>query len=224
MKSAYKEVIIYTDGACEPNPGPGGYGVVLIYGKQRKEISGGFKRSTNNRMEIYAAIKGLEVLKSPCKVTLFSDSEYLVNAMKPGWVQRWKEKNWWRNKNEKAANVDLWERLLHLCSLHQVDFIWVKAHSGVPDNERCDELSILSLKQDNLPIDDGYSPTTEMNLFPKGKITQEGEPCRKCFTPVIRKIPFHKSKQNQSYYYEYYLVCPKCQTIYFLEEAKRYYK
>ncbi len=224
MNVEYKEVIIYTDGACEPNPGPGGYGVVFIYGNRRKEISGGFKWSTNNRMEIYAAIKGLEVLKAPCKVTLFSDSEYMVNAMKHGWVYRWKEKNWWRNKNEKAANVDLWERLLHLCSLHHVDFVWVKAHAGVPDNERCDELSVLSLQQDHLPVDEGYTPTTETNLSSKGKITQEGESCRKCSTPVIKKVPFHKKKQDQSYYYEYYLVCPKCQTIYFLEEAKRYYK
>jgi ribonuclease HI len=123
MNEEIKEVTLYTDGACEPNPGPGGWGVVLIYGNHRKELSGGFQLSTNNRMEIIAAIKGLEALKTPCKVTLYSDSEYLVNAMMQGWVCRWQRDNWWRNKEERAANVDLWEKLLDLCNKHQVEFV-----------------------------------------------------------------------------------------------------
>jgi ribonuclease HI len=151
-----RQVVIYTDGACEGNPGPGGYGVVIIYAARRKELSGGFRLTTNNRMEIYAAIKGLEALDEPCQVTLYSDSEYLVKAMTQGWVQRWKVNHWKRNKREKALNVDLWERLLALCERHQVEFEWVKGHAGLRENERCDRLSMEALKQRNLPIDDGY--------------------------------------------------------------------
>jgi ribonuclease HI len=151
-----KQAVIYTDGACEGNPGSGGYGVVIIHAGRRKELSGGFRLTTNNRMEIYAAIKGLEALNEPCQVTLYSDSEYLVNAMTRGWVLRWKANHWKRNKREKALNVDLWERLLALCEHHQVEFVWVKGHAGLRENERCDRLSMEALKQKNLPIDDGY--------------------------------------------------------------------
>ena len=105
--NAMPEVEIYTDGACEPNPGPGGYGVVLLHPRKRLEASGGFRLTTNNRMEIYAAIKGLELLKTKCKVTLYSDSQYLVNAMMQGWVQAWKKRDWWRTNKERALNADL---------------------------------------------------------------------------------------------------------------------
>ena len=155
-KRVLKQVTIYTDGACDPNPGPGGYGVVLIFGKTRKELSGGFRRTTNNRMEIYAAIQGLDVLKKPCQVTLYSDSAYLVKSMVLGWAKRWEKAGWRRNKREKALNVDLWEKLLALCDQHQVVFVWVKAHAGTPENERCDQLSYQALRQVNLPADEGY--------------------------------------------------------------------
>jgi len=151
-----KQVVIYTDGACEGNPGPGGYGVVINHVGRRKELSGGFRLTTNNRMEIYAAIKGLEELNEPCQVTLYSDSEYLVNAMTQGWVLRWRANHWKRNKREKALNVDLWERLLALCERHQVEFVWVKGHAGLRENERCDRLSLEALKRQNLPSDEGY--------------------------------------------------------------------
>ena len=151
-----KRVVIYTDGACEGNPGSGGYGVVILYAGRRKELSGGFLWTTNNRMEIYAAIKGLEALNEPCQVTLYSDSEYLVKAMTQGWIQRWKANHWKRNKRERALNVDLWERLLALCERHQVEFVWVKGHAGLRENERCNRLSMEALKRKNLPIDDGY--------------------------------------------------------------------
>src|SRR3954467_11639511 len=108
-------VEIYTDGGCEPNPGAGGFGAVLLHPKKRLEISGGFRRTTNNRMEIYAAIKALELLKQRCKVTLYSDSQYVVNAMIEGWARAWKKKGWWRTNKERAINSDLWERLLTLC-------------------------------------------------------------------------------------------------------------
>src|SRR5881394_4079782 len=104
-------VEIYTDGGCEPNPGPGGYGVVLLHPKKRREASGGFRKTTNNRMEIFAAIAGLELLKRPCKVTLYSDSQYVVKAMSEGWVAGWKKKSWWRTRTERPENVDLWQRL-----------------------------------------------------------------------------------------------------------------
>jgi ribonuclease HI len=154
-----KPVTIYTDGACVGNPGPGGYGVVLIYGNHRKELAGGYCRTTNNRMEIMAAIVGLEALKEKCKVTLYSDSGYLVKAMSRGWVQRWRANSWKRNKREKALNPDLWERLLQLCEHHEVEFIWVKGHAANPENVRCDELAMQAAQQPNLPIDKGYNGT-----------------------------------------------------------------
>ena len=131
-----KEVIIYTDGACSGNPGPGGYGVVLLSGDVRREMSAGYKDTTNNRMEILAAIIGLETLKFPCKVKLYSDSRYLVDAIEKGWVKRWKINNWYRNKQEKASNVDLWKRLLIQLEKHEVQFIWVKGHASNPENNR----------------------------------------------------------------------------------------
>jgi ribonuclease HI len=151
-----KKVIIYTDGACLGNPGPGGYGVVLLYGKKRKEISGGFRRTTNNRMELFAAITGLKALKEPCNVTLYTDSRYLVDAMSLGWAKQWKQRGWKKSTKEPARNADLWEQLLDLTSYHHVTFEWVPGHSGVIENERCDELSVNSAKEPHLPLDQGY--------------------------------------------------------------------
>lgn len=151
-----KHITIYTDGACLKNPGLGGYGVVLLYGDHRKELSGGFRLTTNNRMEIFAAIAGLESLKEPCKVDLYSDSQYVVNAISKGWAKRWQSKAWMRNDKDKALNPDLWERLLHLCDRHQVTFHWVRGHSGNVENERCDRLATTAAKGDNLPEDEGY--------------------------------------------------------------------
>src|SRR6266545_6512957 len=120
--AALKSVTIYTDGACIRNPGPGGYGVVLLYNQHRKELSGGYRLTTNNRMELMAAIMGLYALKAPCWVTLYSDSEYLVSSMQEGLPQRWRERGWRRGKRGKALNSDLWEQLLHLCSRNIVKF------------------------------------------------------------------------------------------------------
>lgn len=151
-----KTVTIYTDGACSGNPGAGGYGVVLLYGTARKELSGGFQRTTNNRMEVLAVIKGLEALKEPCNVFLYSDSKYVVDAIEKGWVVKWKQNGWMRNKKERALNVDLWERLLVLLERHRVNFRWVKGHADNPENERCDQLAREALRQDNLPEDENY--------------------------------------------------------------------
>lgn len=211
------QVEIYTDGGCEPNPGPGGYGVVLVHPKKRAEISGGFRRTTNNRMEIYAAIAGLELLKQPCKVTLYSDSEYVVNAMTKGWVESWKRKQWWHSKTERVPNRDLWERLQALCERHQVEFRWVKGHAGHAENERCDRLAVAALRKPELPIDQGYENKAEEGVRPE---LQEGEPCRKCSTPVVKQKP--RSRPNREFYYEYYLWCPKCQATYEVESAKRF--
>ncbi len=155
-KDPQKQVIIYTDGACLGNPGPGGYGVVLLYGEHRKELAGGYRLTTNNRMEILAAIKGLEALKSACSVTLYSDSQYLVNAINKGWAQRWKANGWKRNAREKALNPDLWERLLELCSRHDITFVWVRGHANNKENERCDVLSKEAAGRADLKADPGY--------------------------------------------------------------------
>lgn len=149
-------VTIYTDGACVPNPGPGGYAAVLIAGNKRREITGGRRRTTNNRMEILAAIAGLEALNRPCRVTLFSDSRYLVDAMTEGWALRWRANGWKRNRKERAVNTDLWGRLLDLCQTHEVEFRWVQGHAGDTENERCDALSGSAAAVAGLPADTEY--------------------------------------------------------------------
>lgn len=148
-----KEIIIYTDGACSGNPGPGGYGTVLIYNGTRKELSGGFKNTTNNRMEITAVIKGLEALNQPCMVTVYSDSKYVVDAIEKGWLNNWIKNNWRKSNKEKVLNVDLWQRLLELMAIHDVSFRWVKGHHENEENNRCDQLAVLASKQSELPED-----------------------------------------------------------------------
>lgn len=156
MDNALKKVLIYTDGACSGNPGKGGYGTILMYNEHRKELSGGFRLTTNNRMEMMAAIIGLEALTMKCAVTLYTDSRYLVDAMTKGWAKKWQANNWKRNKKETAKNPDLWQRLLDLCHHHQVDFIWVKGHAGHPENEYCDRLAVAASQQETLLIDEIY--------------------------------------------------------------------
>ena len=136
-----KKVIIYTDGACSGNPGPGGWGAVLIYNEIRKEISGGEAPSTNNRMEIMAAIAALESLKEPCEADLYSDSAYLVNAFKQGWLENWQKNGWKTSKKQPVENQDLWKRLLLQTRKHQVTWHKVKGHAENKENNRCDELA-----------------------------------------------------------------------------------
>ncbi|NEO79726.1 ribonuclease HI [Moorena sp. SIO4G3] len=156
MVNSFKQVTIYTDGACSGNPGAGGYGVVLMYQQHRKELWGGFRLTTNNRMEMMAAIMGLQALKFPCQVMLYTDSRYLVDAMTQGWAKRWQANGWKRNKKEMAKNPDLWQTLLGLCEQHQVQFAWVKGHAGDPENECCDRLAVQAAQQPDLPPDPGY--------------------------------------------------------------------
>ncbi len=148
-----KNITIFTDGACSGNPGPGGYGAVLLYNSHRKELSEGFNNTTNNRMEMLAAIKALEALKEKCNVTLYSDSKYLIDAIDKGWAKKWQQNGWMRNKKEKAMNVDLWQRLLPLIDKHNLTLKWVKGHAGNEENERCDYLATQAAKQPNLPED-----------------------------------------------------------------------
>ena len=138
---AKKKVTIYTDGACSGNPGPGGWGAVLLYGERRLEISGYDPQTTNNRMEIMAAIQALERLKQPCDVTLYSDSAYLVHAFTLGWIDKWRENNWIKSDKKPAENRDLWERLLGAMQGHEVKWVRVKGHANNKENNRCDELA-----------------------------------------------------------------------------------
>lgn len=137
-----KQVEIFTDGACSGNPGPGGYGVILRYKGINKELSGGEQTTTNNRMELTAVITGLQALKEPCDVTLYSDSKYIIDAIQKGWAKKWKANGWMRNKKDPALNPDLWDKLLDLLEVHNVTFVWVKGHAGHPENERCDQLAV----------------------------------------------------------------------------------
>ncbi|WP_069789715.1 ribonuclease HI [Cyanobacterium sp. IPPAS B-1200] len=156
-KQELQQVEIYTDGSCLHNPGAGGYGVVLLYGDHRKELSGGFSLTTNNRMEMFAAIVGLRTLKKRCQVKLYTDSQYVVNAITKGWAQKWEKNGWKRNAKEKAKNPDLWADLLALCRQHDIEFIWVKGHAGNKENERCDRLAFEAAHGDNLSPDENYN-------------------------------------------------------------------
>jgi ribonuclease HI len=151
-----KQITIYTDGACLGNPGPGGYGVVLMYREHRREISGGYRLTTNNRMELMAVIVALEALTEVCDVTLFSDSQYVINGIEKGWAKKWASQGWMRNKTDAAVNPDLWAKLLDLCDYHRVFFRWVRGHNGDKENERCDYLATTAAKQPGLPIDTVY--------------------------------------------------------------------
>jgi len=150
-----KHVVIYTDGACLGNPGPGGYGVVLLHGKDRKEFSRGFRLTTNNRMEMLACIVGLQTLQGPCAVTLYSDSQYVINSMTKGWALRWR-KNKWKRNGENVPNADLWEKMLDLCDKHKVRFNWVRGHAGNKENERCDQLARQAALGFDMAIDSVY--------------------------------------------------------------------
>ena len=142
-----EEVTIYTDGACSGNPGPGGYGVILMYKDHKKEISGGDKNTTNNIMEITAVIEGLKLLKYPCKVNLYSDSAYVVNGFNNGWIYNWQKNGWKTANKEPVKNKELWEELYNLTQIHKVTFIKVKGHSDNEFNNRCDELARMSIKK-----------------------------------------------------------------------------
>jgi ribonuclease HI len=155
-----KQVVMYTDGACTGNPGPGGYGVVLIYGERRKELSAGFRLTTNNRMEILACVAGLQELKEPCDVTIYSDSKYVVDSITKSWALKWRKRGWKRidkdGQEKDAINADLWARMLDLCDKHRVRFQWVRGHDGNEGNERCDHLARTAAATDRFGRDVEY--------------------------------------------------------------------
>lgn len=142
MNEPKKQVYIFSDGACSGNPGPGGYGVILRCDDREKELSGGEHQTTNNRMELMGVITGLEALKYPCKVTVQTDSKYVVDGIEKGWAKSWKKNNWIKSDKKPALNKDLWEKLLKLLEIHEVTFTWIKGHAGHPENERCDRLAV----------------------------------------------------------------------------------
>lgn len=137
-----KKVILYTDGACSGNPGPGGYGAILIYNGIEKEVSGGEAQTTNNKMEMMAVIRGLEMLKEPCEVSVYSDSAYVVNSIEKGWIYQWKMNGWRKADKKEVKNIELWERLLELMTIHKVTFLKVKGHANDELNNRCDRLAV----------------------------------------------------------------------------------
>ncbi len=150
------KVVVYTDGGCSGNPGPGGYAAVILKEGQREEISGGYRLTTNNRMEMMACIKALESLDNGCPVILYSDSSYVVNGITKGWAKKWQKNGWIRSGSEKAQNVDLWSKFLDVCERVDVQFIWVKGHAGTKENERCDCLAVEAAAKSGLPIDEAY--------------------------------------------------------------------
>ncbi len=152
-----KKVLIYTDGSSRGNPGPGGYGTILLSGDHQRELSGGYKMTTNNRMELMAVIVALEKLKAPCDVEVFSDSKYVIDAMVKGWILGWRQKGWAKADKKPLKNTDLWRRLYEAMQTHKIKWTWVKGHAGNRYNERCDYLATFAAQGKNLPLDHGFN-------------------------------------------------------------------
>ena len=161
------QVTIYTDGACSGNPGPGGYGAIMQSGRHNRELAQGYRRTTNNRMELMAVIAALKILTRPCAVTLYSDSRYVVDGIEKGWAKSWKARGWKKADKQPALNADLWSMILDLLAKHQVKLVWVKGHASNPGNNRCDELAVAATKSDGLLVDEGYEAekTTASSLL-----------------------------------------------------------
>lgn len=157
-------VTIYTDGACTGNPGPGGYGAVILQDGKRRELSKGYQMTTNNRMELMAAIAALESLKQSSQVRLFTDSKYLSDAINKGWTDTWQANGWRKSDKGKVLNMDLWKRLLQLLDKHDVRILWVKGHAGHKENERCDQLAVQAAQGKNLAQDSGYENSKESQI------------------------------------------------------------
>ncbi len=156
------QVIIYTDGACSGNPGPGGYGAILQSGKHSRELSQGYRRTTNNRMELMAVIASLHILTRACEVTLYSDSRYVVDAIEKGWAKSWKARGWKKADKQPAMNADLWALALEQLGKHKVKLVWVKGHASNPNNNRCDEIAVAATKSTSLLVDEGYETAKEI--------------------------------------------------------------
>lgn len=231
---------IFTDGSSSGNPGPGGWAAVVRKGGKTYEISGGYRRTTNNRMELMAVICALETVQGAAAVDVYSDSSYLVNSINKGWVQKWQKKGWVRTGNQPVPNSDLWKRLLNFLKEGTTHFHWVEGHSGHPENERADRLAVQAGSRGSLPVDEGYESLSKQPEQPDFFSTAQSVPskpvrptglssnnladgklCRKCGASLVKKIPAAKRRPQQKYYYVYYYSCPKCGTHYFTEEARR---
>jgi len=204
---AIPEVEMFTDGACTGNPGPGGYAVVLKFGRHRRELSGAFRKTTNNRMELMAAIAGLRALNRRCKVKLTSDSQYLIESINKGWVARWRENGWWRTANQRTVNHDLWATLLDLLDLHDVSLIWTRGHAGHAENECCDRLARQAIESAEAGIDLGHEQSTAGGP----RSISEGHPCFKCGTQVVKRTA-RKRRAKRAHGYDWYLYCPGCES------------
>jgi ribonuclease HI len=156
LEMTEKKIIIYTDGACIGNPGPGGYGAVILDGTKRTQISGGFQATTNNRMELLAIIESLKLMKGKSRVMVNTDSKYIVNAVQKGWLEKWAANRWMRNKRDKAENADLWKQMVRLLEKHEVHLKWVKGHAGNIENEVCDRLASAAARGKGLKVDKGF--------------------------------------------------------------------
>ncbi len=238
------KVEIYSDWWAAPNPWKWWYWVIMSCKWVRKEFSEWYELTTNNRMELSWVIAWLSKLKKKSDVTIYTDSQYTINGIEKWWAEKWKENNWYRVKNEKAVNHDLWSILLDLISEHRVKFEWVKWHNWHEENERCDELATLAMDMNYLLVDEWYipkeeSPQSALDFSEEDsnkaeilralwkwdksvKVNKEWDKCRKCWTPVIQKIPKHNKKTLlKEFYYEYYFSCPYCNTNYMTKDAKR---
>jgi ribonuclease HI len=226
------EINLFSDGGAEPNPGKGGFGVVMEYKGKKKEFCQGYELTTNNRMELMGVIFGLERLKTKSIVNVYTDSRYVIDGIEKGWAEKWKSKNWHRKGSEKAVNYDLWGKLLTLISAQEkVKFNWVKGHAGHTENERCDQLANFALNGSDLLIDAEYLAShlnkeekieNKQSNSSKPKVNADGDPCRKCGTSVVQKSSKNKKiKPGQTHYYEYVLYCPGCRTMYLVDHAKR---
>ncbi len=156
-ETSFPGIVVYTDGGCRRNPGPGGYGAVISDGGNRRELSGGFRLTTNNRMELTACVVALRAIEKPADVVLHSDSRYVVNGIEKGWAKKWSAHGWMRTPEEPALNADLWAMLLEECARHHVRFVWVRGHAGNRENERCDTLATEAALKRGLPEDTGYN-------------------------------------------------------------------
>jgi ribonuclease HI len=224
-------VDIFSDWWANPNPGPGWYGVIMKCWDHQKDFSQGYKRTTNNRMELMGAITGFKKLKTRSKVTLNTDSQYTINWLQKWWAKKWKANNWFRTGSQKAQNWDLWKILLEESEKHEVSFNWIKGHNGHIENELCDELATLAMQRSDLLVDEWFieAPaavkTTKVSISQTTLVSEfeaAGVDCKKCQNPLVIKYPKHTKKTlEKQYYYEYFHHCESCKTNYMLQEAKR---
>jgi len=227
------KVTIFSDWWANPNPGPWWYGVILEYRWIKKELSRGYKKTTNNRMELRGIITWLEALKEKSEVTIITDSRYTINGIEKWWARSWQKNGWIKSDKKPAQNADLWEQLLWELDKHEVEFFWIKGHNGHPENERCDELATLAMNKKSLREDVGYNEekpsSTEKPLSIlsweerwDSSFEKVGNQCKKCWAELVKKYPKHSKKTlDKKYFYAYYHHCQGCKTNYMLEEAKR---